>query len=284
MKHKQYSEGIFEINKTIELGNGNENNISTVNLQTIKGAGSSAHDAEFSPWWTSGTILRWVGPIGGTMIRINGPVYGVDIQGITLDCNGIADIGIDIRHGYRCSFKDILVRYPFRKGIVMKSVSQQRSIPGNAVVVNCGKNLLENIRVLLLGKDSVGFEIGGNDADHMGCSQNRFIDCSVIGSWLSNQIGWKLKFCDSNYFEFPASYGCETALLFEPPEKGAYKECYPAANNMYMPFMWPSKGEFLSYAKDWNPVNFTTIDSPIREWNGLMWYPELTKHNKIKYY
>jgi hypothetical protein len=56
-----------------------------------------------------------------------------------------------------------------------------------------------------------------------------------------------------------------------------------------MRFLWPTPNPagaqppMLSWSDDWDPYNYTVIDSPVREFNGVEWFPPIPAHPRIKY-
>jgi len=245
--------GTYEISKTIEIGNGTPTSNSTLTSLSLYGSGSGANEAELDNL-SAGTLLRWTGPVGEPMIRINGPIYNVRIKGLSLDCNNSAQ-GIQADHPVCSRFDDISIRNPRDYGLRLRSTAAAR--PG--MVVGAGGSKLTNIRVFSSNTSSIGFYLGADDMNSVGSSGNIYEQCSVLGG----AIGFKLRFTDYIKMTMCQAYYCIVPMLVHPPDGSQY---YPSA--IYAE-QWTADKEpsIIGY---WNPYPNTGVvfTQYHREWNG----------------
>lgn len=103
--------GNYKITSTINIGNGTSTAVSTINGIEFEGSGAGITAAEFGP--PGATVsLTWAGAVSGTMVSIKGPIYGVNITGIMLDCALLASTGISSKHLCSSTWKEVLtIRY-----------------------------------------------------------------------------------------------------------------------------------------------------------------------------
>ena len=101
----------YLIDQTIVIGDATSTLPSTRNGITLAGAGSGASDTDMGPGLASApTRLVWVGPSGGTMIKINGPVSGVVIRDLMLDGNGTAGTLIESQRSFSQLVDNVVLR------------------------------------------------------------------------------------------------------------------------------------------------------------------------------
>lgn len=244
---------MYDVYQTIELGNGNANNISSAAALSITGRGCGANEGELG-FHEAGTYLRWRGPAGQPMIRVRGPVYGVQISGITLDCAGTAN-GIQLDHAINSSFNQIHIRNMSTFGLRLRSTMTGRS----GMAVNAGGNRFTQVRTFSMNRESLGFDIG-DEPFFAGVSSNTFEQCSA----LAGGYGWYLRGVDYLRLNMCQSYyGAKACMAIAPDPKFPF---YPSA----------------IYAYEWSgdnlPVvigNWTCMPNPgvifanyHREWNG----------------
>lgn len=68
------------------------------------------------------TQLFWVGAEGGTMMGMTGArIYGVKLHRFGLDCDAVADVGLDEAWMSNCTFEDVFVRKPGEIGFWVHS-------------------------------------------------------------------------------------------------------------------------------------------------------------------
>lgn len=87
----------YKISSTINIGNGSASGPSTVNGIAIQASGAGITGSEFGGGGAN-TKFTWAGATNGIMMNIRGPVFGINLSGLTLDCAGIANTGIQFNH------------------------------------------------------------------------------------------------------------------------------------------------------------------------------------------
>jgi hypothetical protein len=101
----------YLIDQTIVIGDATSTLPSSRNGITLAGTGSGASDTDMGPGLASApTRLVWVGPSGGTMIKINGPVSGVVIRDLMLDGNGTAGTLIESQRSFNQLVDNVVLR------------------------------------------------------------------------------------------------------------------------------------------------------------------------------
>jgi hypothetical protein len=99
--------GNYLISSTIQIGNGSNSAPSTINGICLIGVAAGASASEVTSHGGS-VVFTWGGASGGTMVSINGPIYGLGITGITLNCASLAATGILFSHPITSNFESIL--------------------------------------------------------------------------------------------------------------------------------------------------------------------------------
>lgn len=107
----QLTSDTYEIDETIVIGDATSTLPSGRNGITLAGTGSGSSDTDLGPGRASApTRLLWVGPPGGTMIKINGPVSGVVIRDLMLDGNGSAGTLIESQRSFNQLVDNVVLR------------------------------------------------------------------------------------------------------------------------------------------------------------------------------
>lgn len=96
----QLPKGTVTIFGAITIGNGTSAAESTRNGVHVIGFGPGATPSQGNP--PSATQVTWAGPAGGIMFQFNGIVYNVGLEGMCLNCAGIAATGIQTNHATGC--------------------------------------------------------------------------------------------------------------------------------------------------------------------------------------
>ena len=98
----------WPIASTLTLGNGNATTLSTQNTVVLAGVGQPFNRIGL---WNSlgntGTVLKWTGASGGTMVAINGPTAGNALRNIAMDANSLANTCLAITSGRAAEFPDL---------------------------------------------------------------------------------------------------------------------------------------------------------------------------------
>ena len=112
----------YKISQTLNFGNGTSAGVSTINGYSLEGAGGAGTPVEVT---TPGSpvTFTWAGASGGTMMSVNGPIWGVDLRGFMLNCAGLAGTGLQVAHSINCHYEDILVQQYTGTGIIHTAYS-----------------------------------------------------------------------------------------------------------------------------------------------------------------
>lgn len=179
--------GIFAIASTISL----------VDKPNVGLVGKGAEHHIFQSGLTKGTILKWIGAAGGTMLSVGSSAAlttstsGQRLEGIALDGQNSAAIGLLITSLFWGTFRDLHIRECTTVACDMTSVSMSgaEDVQGN---------VFEKISVRQITSASgKGIRLGSG-ADGIGnTSLNHFHDVQV---YHRNGIGLELNDCDGNRF------------------------------------------------------------------------------------
>lgn len=101
--------GIYMLSAEWSIGDGNAQRESSYNDITIIGEGEGNNRYISNSGNQGRTVLKRTGSDAGPMIAVRGPMTGVKISNLQLDCNGIAANGILNMHGCYCTFSHISV-------------------------------------------------------------------------------------------------------------------------------------------------------------------------------
>jgi hypothetical protein len=248
-----FGPGVHDIYDTIEMGDGNALKNSTHAALKVTGFGCGANGGELDNL-SAGTTLRWRGRPGLPMIRIFGPIYNVKIEGLTLDCSGIAN-GIEAGHPITSTFSELQIINPYQYGLNLRSVSAARS----GMAVTAGSNIFRLIKVAQINPQSSGFIIGDNTTLTGGASGNIFEQCSVLGAGT----GFRFRYTDYNRLVMCNSYYCRAPITIDPPSGGPG---FPTA--IYFDQWSADKGiEILPGWAPWPNTGFI-FNQWHREWDG----------------
>lgn len=96
------------ISSTITIGNGTSSSNSTINGIALVGGGSGNSAAESFPV-DGPTTFKWTGSSGGTAFTVAGPITGVKLSGLVVDCNSLCNTGFNLVHPMASRFEELLV-------------------------------------------------------------------------------------------------------------------------------------------------------------------------------
>ena len=245
--------GTYIISSTLNIGDGSTTQRSTKNGIRLVGEGECyilAGSLFFNDNPISGTRLLWQGAVGGTMIKVNGPIFGFGMENIFLDCNRNARAGIALQlisasNGY---FKNVKAVSYSSIGLDM-NVQPVASINGEANGISSANNVFENLQLYNPDTSTTALKLDGfRDANGHNCTQNIFrgLDYGIFGT---NSKGIHLGFCDFNRFENVVGvvYGSAS---------GSYGVYLDGAGTM--PFLAPDNNVFYQCALGQNiGIGFT---------------------------
>ncbi len=237
--------GDIKLFQTVTVGQGTATSRSLVNSIGLIGQGSGRGDDEAFPT-TGATRLLWMGPAGGTVIKIMGPIGNVIISDLQIDANlsTPADIGLDIVHSYSSSYKNLNIIHWNLIGIRSMAVDYNFAAMANG---NNG-NLFESVVVSASpgGSSSVAGQFGQaapNVNSIFDFASNTFVNCSFRGG---AGVGLELRFADNNTFLMSIFGGATAALKFTAVS------VFPASNVF---FQSPVVGPIIASPSSFVPVS-----------------------------
>lgn len=102
-------QGTYMLSDTWYIGNGSDTQESTYHDIMVVGAGCGNNHHISGSRYYGRTVLRRMGSSQNPMIQVGGPITGVQISNLQMDCNGIASIGLNVRHACYSTFKNLSV-------------------------------------------------------------------------------------------------------------------------------------------------------------------------------
>ncbi len=221
-KTLNFSSKVYAVASQIVIGNGSSSAPSSLNNFSIIGVAGNAESDEVIPTNT-GTKLLWTGgSTASPVVIVEGPIIGINISGIEIDCNSTAQAGIVFNHPLRCNFSDIKVINNIN-GFAISHLAY--TAPTN-VVIGSSQNTFNRVNNNNPGAVGSGFLCGGSvfTAPYLDVARNIYSNCAWIydNTSSSNAIGLELAFCDANTFIecSVAGFGAGSngySLFFNPP-------------------------------------------------------------------
>ena len=190
--------GDYKITSTLTIGDGTTTTISTKCGMVISGHAGGVSEGEFgAPRY--GVRIIWAGALGGTMVKVNGPIHNVKISGILFDGADLANICLELIHPYASTFTNVAcVRYR-TKGIYLRTISA-------ALFSGITQGAMDNSFSQIIASDptldtAVGLHASGYETNNVGCSRNTFKSCKfAIGGNAADSAGIVLEYADNNTF------------------------------------------------------------------------------------
>ena len=218
--------GICIVSATIQIGDGTNSIISSKTGIVLRGIGGVS-DGLFGPP-RYGVVLKWAGALGGTVVKVNGPIHSCRVDGgMFIDCANIANIGLDLAHPYACFFDGIMVGGYRTKGIYLRTISA-------ALFSGITQGAMDNVFRMCSAVSPAlntarGLHIAGYEPNNIGCSRNTFIGGRfAIGGASAADSGIYIEYADNNTFiEVFTYYGTASTS-----GKGVY---FHAASNPLFP-------------------------------------------------
>ncbi len=208
--------GQIDIGETLLIGSGTPTAKSTIDSISLVGCGSGRGDDVAIPS-AGATTLKWTGPAGGTVVKVQGPIGNVGIYDMQIDAIG-AGIGLDIVHSYQSSFKRLSIIHSSQ--IAIRTQATDFAFP--AMVTGNNNNLFESVIISALAGGVAG-QIGqgvANTHSIFDSASNEFINCSFVG-------GLQLRLADNNTFTHTVMSSPTAALKFTGVAG------FPASNTFY---------------------------------------------------
>jgi hypothetical protein len=150
-----YASGSYQINTQIVIGNGTDTTNSTYSgvclIGQSQGAGADEITGEAGP-----SELTWGGATNTPMILINGPIGGIQIANLFLNCNGVTgSTAIDSNHMFGSSFYNLIAQQYGGPAYIVRS-------RGTVALVGATRNTFYNISTSspITGSGAIGLQLG----------------------------------------------------------------------------------------------------------------------------
>lgn len=238
----------YIISATIMIGDGSASAPSTVHGIAIIGTGAGITTSEFGGGY-SNTKFTWTGSSSGIMMRVNGPVFGVNLEGFTLDCAGLAATGIQSLHICDSLWQNILVENYIGVGYQWLAYGT----PTGCVVGASGSTFI-NTSAKKPGANGLGADFGQSTGNvgNLNVARNTWINCEFWRDHTSIiSYSMKFQFIDNcTFIECTASpVGGLGVSVYVLPPTGTSVTGFPAALTFInCPILGPASAFHASWA------------------------------------
>lgn len=212
---------VYAVGTTITVGDSDGSVVSTRNgIRFIGGGmGLAANEAGGYP---GGVVFKWIGASGGTVVKMNGPIVGCFLEGITVDANSLAATGFNLIFPILSHFNDLEVISQIGQAFI------HTSVPSSLIAVGSYGNIFQNIKAIfpIKGSGAGGITIGSDifygTQGGLDVVRNIYahLEMARDGS-VSTSISIDLRFADNNQFYSTYTsrfYGTGgTGLKIDPP-------------------------------------------------------------------
>lgn len=239
----------YHLGSTVSIGNGGLNNGSGWG-HNIKVAGPGAFGQQFAD---VATILKWIGPAGGTMVQFLGEGWGGGLTGVALDGAGQAANGLIVNNW---SFAEFDIYVQGCTGTAVMTTTQT-----HATATSCSGNLWRHLEIDVPA-GAIGLHLHGDAANAAAdTNQNVFEHVGITQSGDAGTTGILLEFCDFNVF-MDVSVTANSAI-----QAGAYSVYFKGATDG-VNAVYPQSNVFLrlSGGDGTLPIGGDTVNGTPR-WN-----------------
>jgi hypothetical protein len=192
--------GVFRFTQTIVVGNAPSQYLSQLNSVRIKGRGQG-RDAIRMTTSDAATRLVWDGAVGGTLLRIQGPISGVTVEDLQLDGNGKAATLLDSVRSFIQTIRNVHgVRWTNGYAITIRADSALVSAGGAAPC----QQLWEMVTLADPGVGGSSVQIGQGAGN---LNQLTFVRCYFDRYNATTTVGLSLGYCDHLSF-----FGCHVGM------------------------------------------------------------------------
>ncbi len=231
-----FPNGTYKITSTLTIGNGTTSAISTRQGVILKGLGNSETTGFFinsAPANSPGVKLFWAGSVGGTIMKLAGPLQGWGLQDIFMDCSSSAAIGLEVLSGLYGNSRDLTISNCTTVGLY------SHAVPQNSIGdTNSERNFYQNLFVAVPNVASAqGIDLTGQVPFVNALSNtdfNTFINLGIVLPLTSTQtFGIILKGTDSNEFFNTQIYGGGSTSIPVNFDYTSGTAGWPASNAFY---------------------------------------------------
>jgi hypothetical protein len=193
---------------------------------SLIGAGNGHTLSEYAGEVIAASVLLWYGDDLGTVLKVQGPIPGVHLEGFGIDCAptggaSVAGTGLLVEHAYRSVFERLTIQRFSAIGVDLTAYSTHASAATGA-----NDNVWGTVSVQWpTGLAATGIRVGSSDgAGSLDVARNLFLSCSFRCVNGSGNVGSAihLRFTDACTF-----VGCETAGTY------SIEVTPPAANTVF---------------------------------------------------
>lgn len=201
---------VYSISTPINIGNGTSAAKSTVFGGGLITNSSGWAANQIGP--ATGATARIVASAtfsGTAMLMVNGPIPGVIVEGVTLDCNSVAATGLYVAHAIQSQFTDIMVTLWTGDGIIVTAYPATIAGVADGADENVWTNV--NARNPAVGTGKNGIRIGpavDTGAPHFDVARNSFYQCQWDRSSNAGDSSLILQFADACQF-----FACTGSVL-----------------------------------------------------------------------
>lgn len=247
--------GTYVISSTLNVGNGTSSGASTSNGQVLIGltAGSVSNEGPvFMP-----VQFKWTGASGGTMMSIQGPIWGVKVEGISFNANSLANTCMNITHVMNSTFKDVLCTNYTATAFIQTAYPEPVG-----VVVGSSDNVFMNFMAKSPATGGSGFLIGGTStgtSKRLDVARNVYInDHFDFDGHTPTSYGIALQFVDNISFMETTTARSNggsggVGLFVNPPTAGTGQNLFFPANIQF--YNSPIQGNVaLPASANWTPA------------------------------
>jgi hypothetical protein len=240
----------YSISDTIEIGNGSNSAPSTQNGIAIMGSGAGITESEFAGGGYS-TRFTWNGVANGLMFNIQGPIYGINVSGISFDCNHLAGTAVQFNHICDSEWTNVLAF-----NYVNDAYQWYAYTTPTGCVVGSSGNTFTNVSSKAPGTNGNGAVFGSpaGNAGELDVARNTWINCEFWRD-TANTVGYGMKFQfidNCTFIECASSPGGGVGLsIFIEPPTGTDIKGFPAAITFInCPILGPQGGADGSWVAD----------------------------------
>lgn len=210
--------GICFVNKTIDIGDGASSGNSTYQGITLQGQGSGkTRPGERQ----AATIIQYTGGVStsSALVRENGPIGGVFIKDILLDCDNKCGINIDVQHLFNGGADSVILHKPLAWGMRLQAYQNFPTGAGN------NNNLWRQVNIKSIETCTAGGVQVGNQSVSGGgilaVSRNDFYELDVVGNPIICPSGAgtavELSYTDSEAFYNVYTLNMSKSVVVKPP-------------------------------------------------------------------
>lgn len=230
-----------------------------------------------------GATLKYTGASTSTpLLSVNGPITRIIIENLTIDCNGLASIGLDLNHIQESNLRNVyIVNNTAGFGIRQRAYANPTGTTNGA-----NNNVFDNIRVNSTQANSGGITIGHTStvaSPRLNVAQTTYLNCRFRFDGASGTtIAIQLNFTDALTFINPitfATIGLQTVV-----PSGTSGSSYPSNVQFINPALAGGVSNTGTWVGPWGLYfhRYQTADSePLPPLTPVGMFSGITDKNKV---